>query len=233
MRQSFLFSLLVSCVVAVIGSVLVQIVHAEPQKPVAGEADWRALFDGKTLSGWKKTNFGGENEVYVENQNIVLEAGYPLTGITFKGDFPKTNYDISLEAQKVDGIDFFCGLTFPVADSHCSFIVGGWAGGVVGISSIDGKDASENETTTYMKFDPKKWYKIRVRVTADHLAAWIDDKQIVDQSLVGRKVSTRAEVDLSTPLGISTFETKAFLRRLQYRPLKPTPGNTVPPAESR
>ena len=233
MRQSFLFSLLISCVAAVIGSVLLQIVHAESQKPVEEEADWRALFDGKTLSGWKKTNFGGENEVYVENENIVLEAGYPLTGITFKDDFPKTNYAISLEAQKVDGIDFFCGLTFPVADSHCSFIVGGWAGGVVGISSIDGKDASENETTTYMKFESKKWYKIRVRVTEDHLAAWIDDKQIVDQSLVGRKVSTRAEVDLSTPLGISTFETKAFLRRLQYRPLKPIPQSADPSAESR
>jgi hypothetical protein len=48
------------------------------------------------------------------------------------------NYEIKLEAKKVTGNDFFCGMTFPVGDSFCSFIVGGWGGPVVGLSSIDG-----------------------------------------------------------------------------------------------
>ena len=27
---------------------------------------WRDLFDGKTLEGWEKTNYGGEGEVEVQ-----------------------------------------------------------------------------------------------------------------------------------------------------------------------
>lgn len=183
------------------------------------EPSWKPLIDGKTLSGWKITNFGGEGEVTAKDGQILMEFGSSLTGITYEGEFPKTNYEISLEAMRVDGNDFFCGLTFPVAESHCSFILGGWGGAVVGISSIDGRDASENETTQYKKFESDQWYKIRVRVTPERIQAWIDDKVIVDQDIAGRKITTRREVDLSKPLGISAFETRAALRKLQYREL--------------
>ena len=93
----------------------------------------------------------------------------------------------------------------------------GWAGSVVGLSSIDGKDASENETTRYLKFEQEQWYRIRVRVTDARISAWIDDKQVVDQDIRGRKISTRVEVDLSQPLGIAAYETKAALRDVKYR----------------
>lgn len=44
--------------------------------------------------------------------------------------------------------EFFCGLTVPVrTGTECvSLIVGGWGGSLVGISSIDGLDASETST---------------------------------------------------------------------------------------
>ena len=189
-------------------------------KPAAGKAV--SLFDGKTLDGWKSINFGGEGEVEVKEGQIILGMGEPLTGIVYqKGDkLPKDHYEISLEAMKLQGDDFFCGLTFPVRDSHCTFIIGGWAGGVVGISSIDNLDASENETTTYQTFEKDKWYKVRVRVDGDSLKAWIDDKQFVDVDLKGRKVDTRIEVDVSKPLGVSAFRTKSALRKIEVRELK-------------
>jgi hypothetical protein len=121
--------------------------------------------------------------------------------------------------MRVDGGDFFCGLTFPVADSHCSFILGGWGGAIVGLSSIDGLDASENATTQYKKFETGQWYKVRVRVTPERIEAWIDDKLQVDQDITGRKITTRREVDLSKPLGVSAYETRAALRKLQVREL--------------
>ncbi|MEO8498822.1 MAG: DUF1080 domain-containing protein [Planctomycetota bacterium] len=185
----------------------------------ADEPNWKPLFDGKTLTGWKITNFGGEGEVTVKDEQIVMEFGSSLTGITYEGEFPKTNFEISLEAMRVDGGDFFCGLTFPVAESHCSLILGGWGGAIVGLSSIDGHDASENETTQYRRFESGQWYKVRVRVTPERIEAWIDDKVAVDQDIVGRKITTRREVDLSKPLGISAYETRAALRKLQYREL--------------
>ena len=190
-------------------------IRAEPPK---GET-WRSLFDGKSLAGWKVTQFGGEGEVKVENGQIVLDYGNSLTGITSKRPFPKTNYEIALEARRLAGTDFFCALTFPVGKSHCSLILGGWGGTVVGLSSIDGQDASQNETTQYQRFDDKKWYKVRVQVTPKQIRVWLDGKQIIDQSIVDRKIDTRVEVDLSKPLGIATWETRGAVRKIRYRSL--------------
>ena len=185
----------------------------------ADQPQWKPLFDGKTLAGWKITNFGGEGDVTVEDERILMEFGSSLTGITYDGEFPKTNYEVRLEAMRVDGNDFFCGMTFPVEQSHCSLILGGWGGAVVGLSSIDGRDASENDTTQYKKFESDQWYKIRLRVTPQRIQAWIDDKVWVDQDIVGRKITTRSEVNLSKPFGISAYETRAALRKLQLREL--------------
>jgi hypothetical protein len=178
------------------------------------------LFDGKTLDGWKATNFGGEGEVRVEEGRILLDFGEPITGLTYQGEFPVSDYEIRAQAMRTDGIDFFCGLTFPVGDTHCSFIAAGWAGSVVGLSCIDGRDASENETTKYMNFENHRWYRFRVRVTDDRIAAWIDDQQVIDLTIQGRKVSVRPEVELSTPLGIAAWQSRAALRELEYCRLK-------------
>lgn len=191
--------------------------------PSSTEAkDWKPLFDGKTLKGWKSINYGGEGEVVVEKGQIIINTGDPLTGIVVeKADgLPKDNYEIYLEANRLMGDDFFCGLTFPVGDSHCSFICGGWGGGLVGISSLDGMDASENETTGYKTFKSNQWYAIRVRVAGDKLQAWIDKEQFVDIGLKDKKVSTRFEVDVSKPLGISAFRTKSAIREFKWRPVK-------------
>jgi hypothetical protein len=178
------------------------------------------LFDGKSLDGWKLTNFGGEGEVYVEEGKIIMDMGFSLTGITsVRKDLPTSNYEIQLEASRLDGVDFFCTLTFPVKQSYASLVVGGWAGAVVGISCIDDRDASENETTKYMGFKRDQWYRIKLRVLDQRLQAWIDDKPVVDVNIAGRKLSTRPEVELSQPLGIAAWETRAALRNITLRRL--------------
>ncbi len=192
---------------------------AVQQKPAA-RTDWRSLFDGKTLTNWRSANFGGEGQVKVENGKIILGMGVTLTGITWVGgEIPRMNYEISLEAMKVSGNDFFCGLTFPVDKSPCSLIVGGWGGSVVGLSSIDGMDASENETTTAGDFAYGRWYRIRLRVTPKRIEAWIDEKKVVDADTTGREISIRPEVSLSQPLGIAAWMTEAALRDIKLRQL--------------
>ena len=193
---------------------------ARDAKPGGDSPGWISLFDGQGLQGWKSSNFGGEGQVRVEDRRIVLDFGDSLTGIVWTQDFPQQDYEFRLQAMRVDGIDFFCGLTFPVGASHCSLIVGGWAGALVGLSSIDGRDASENETTQYDKFDRGTWYRIRVRVTAQRIRCWIDDRQIIDQELRGRRIGTRPEMDLSKPLGIAAWQTRAAVREIEYRRLR-------------
>lgn len=207
-------------------------IAAEKPAPIASPPAWVSLFDGETLTNWKSTNFGGEGDVTVADGSIVIAQGSDLTGITWAGgSLPTSNYEVELSAQRVEGGDFFCGLTFPVKDQPCSLIVGGWGGGVVGLSSIDGMDAAHNKTTTYRSFKTGQWYKIRLRVTDTHISAWIDDEQIIDQDIVNRKVSIRVEVDLSRPLGVCTYSTKAALKDFRIREL--LAREVVAPAETK
>lgn len=185
--------------------------------------DWTPLFDGKTLHNWQTTDFAGGNEATVEKGAIQIESGAEMSGITWtNGSLPKTDYEISLDAMKTQGNDFFCGLTFPVQKSFCSLILGGWGGGVVGLSSIDGMDASENETTKSFYFEPNKWYHVRVRVTDNKIQTWLDDKMIIDLPLENRTISLRfGEIFKSKPLGVATYETSAALKNIQLRLVKP------------
>ncbi len=184
------------------------------------EPGWKALFDGETLTGWKATNFGGEGEVSIKDGAVVMEKGDDMTGITYaRGDFPRLDYEVTLEGKKLAGNDFFCTTTFPVGDAYCSLVVGGWGGGVVGLSSIDDMDASENNTSSYQEFQRDKWYRVRIRVTGQRITAWIDKEQVVDLETQGKKISTRAECNPCRPFGIATWRTTAAVRDIRIRPL--------------
>ncbi len=184
----------------------------------AAPAEWRPLFNGRALGQWKPTPFGGEGEVTVANGVLRIAMGVDLSGVTWQGDFPRQNFELALEARRVDGSDFFCGLTFPVGDDHCSLILGGWGGGVVGLSSIDGEDAANNATTKVMAFDKNRWYSVRVCVTPERIVCFIDDEPTVDQLLEDHIISVREEVVPSQPLGIATYTTTAELRNIRWRP---------------
>jgi hypothetical protein len=189
----------------------------------AAEPVWISLFDGKTLEGWKVSDFGGPaEEVHVDDGKLVLDMGAAgMSGVTCTRDVPKLDYEVSLEAMRVQGSDFFCGLTFPVKDAFCSLIVGGWGGTLVGLSSLDGMDASQNETTASMSFENGRWYPIRLRVTAGRIQAWIGEKRRIDARPGERRISVRGEMENSKPFGIATWYTKAALKDIRVRLLTP------------
>ncbi|HLV00689.1 MAG TPA: DUF1080 domain-containing protein [Acidobacteriota bacterium] len=187
-------------------------------EPPEGEG-WKPLFDGRALGGWEITQFGGEGKVEVASGYILLEMGNDLTGITWSGDFPTDSFEIVVEAQRARGSDFFCGLTFPVGEEFCTLIVGGWGGALVGLSSIDGRDASENDTRTYLNFENGRWYSVRLQVVPERIAAWIDGEKVVETERADQKFTVRPEVRLSRPLGIATWRTSALIRSIWYRNL--------------
>ena len=188
---------------------------AAPQR----EQPWRPMFDGQTLKNWKETPFTGRGSIKIENGEIVLGRGY-MTGVNYTGQLPKTNYELRLEAQRAEGTDFFAGITFPVNDSFLTWINGGWGGTMVGLSSLDGNDASENETSTTREFARGRWYRFWFVVTPDRVRAWIDDEQIIDVTVANREVGLRpGEIELSKPFGIASYNTTARLRKIEWRPL--------------
>jgi hypothetical protein len=192
---------------------------AAGQQVPAGE--WHSMFDGKTLKGWKETPFIGRGKIEAQDGMIVLGAGKAMTGLNWTEPFPKENYELRLEASRIQGNDFFAGITFPVADSFCTWINGGWNGGVVGLSSLDGYDASENETTLFRAFELKRWYKLRLLVSSQRIAAWIDDTPVLEVEQGTRAISLReGDTELSKPFGIASYKTIAGIRNIEYRLLK-------------
>ena len=143
-----------------------------------------------------------------------------MTGVTFHRRLPAAGYEIRFEAARLQGNDFFASLTFPVANSFCTWVTGGWGGDIVGFSSIDGWDAADNETRTYFTFENGRYYAFRLRVTADRLSAWIDEKPIIDVVITGRTISLRpGEMKLSAPLGFASYNTHGAVRKAEYRML--------------
>ncbi|MEI8071138.1 MAG: DUF1080 domain-containing protein [Planctomycetota bacterium] len=195
-------------------------------KAAADAIEWHSLFDGKTLGSWKSTAFGGEGEVTVEEGAIQIAMGSDMSGITWTEKVPRQHYEISVEAQRVEGTDFFCGLTFPVGDDPCSFIVGGWGGGVIGLSTIDGQDAANNSTTQFQEFQRGRWYAVRVRVSPERIECFLDDERVVDQLLRDRIISIRDEVIPSKPLGIATYATTARLKNIRWRNIAKPSGQS-------
>lgn len=190
---------------------------AEPPQKAEPKNEPKSLFDGKTLTGWKVTDFAGKGDVSVKDSQLILGDGF-VTGVNYTNPVPKINYEVSLNAMRVDGSDFFCGLTCPYKDAHITLVIGGWGGGVCGISSIDDFDASENETVSYHAFKQGQWYHVRLRVAEDKIEAWLDKKKIVDFETEGRRLGLRPGIiELSAPFGLASYATTAALKDITLK----------------
>jgi hypothetical protein len=183
------------------------------------EPAWQSMFDGQSLKDRKETPFTRKGTVKVQDGSIVLGKGY-MTGINYTGTLPKADYELRMEAQRAEGHDFFAGNTFPVNDSFLTCINGGWGGSTVGLSSLDGNDASENETSISRDFKPGQWYRLWLAVNTNRIRAWIDEELVIDVQIAKRDVALRpGEIELSKPFGIATYNTTSKLRQIEWRPL--------------
>ena len=181
------------------------------------------LFDGKSTKGWRVIDtfdFKDHGKVEVKDQVIILGKGQPATGISWKGDIPRSNYEFTWKAKRIEGGDFFCGLTFPVKKEFCTLILGGWGGQIVGLSNIDGFSAIENETTQVIDFKKDQWYQLQLTVLDDRITVIIDDKKIIDVETRDRKFSIWWEQEPVTPLGIVTWRTAGAIKDLRLKRVK-------------
>ncbi len=179
---------------------------------------WRPLTDDETAK-WETVRFGGEGTVEMADGVISLGFGDPLTGVRWTGEFPKDQFEIELEARRVGGFDFFCGLTFPVGEGSCSLILGGWGGSLVGLSSIDGNDAANNDTMQIYPFEKERWYRVRVAVKPESIEAWLDDESLFVVEREGHQFEIRGEMEPSLPIGIAAFQTDSEVRNVRFRTL--------------
>ena len=183
------------------------------------------IFDGRTLKQWKvldKIDFEKHGKVQVRNGEIHLGKGRPATGLAFTGKPPRIDYELSMEAKRIEGDDFFCGRTFPYGKDYVTLICGGWGGKTTGLSNVDGDAAIENETASFIDFEQNRWYRIRLRVTEPRIEAWIDNEKIVDLETEGHKFSIWWEQEPVRPLGFATWYSAAVYRKIQLKRLAAT-----------
>lgn len=152
-----------------------------------------------------------------------LQWGEGLSAIRWSGAPVTLPFEVEWEARRLDGSDFFSGLTFPARESgECAtWIVGGWGGSLVGISSIDGKDASENETARHLPFEKARWYRLKLRRAGERIEAWIDGERVIDLDTTGKQLSLRpGPIDCCAPFGLATWQTSGEFKGLRWRQLK-------------
>lgn len=181
---------------------------------------WRDLFNRRDLAGWADNGFGGAGETLVKDGKLIINEGVALSGIklTATNDLPRVDYEIIVKATKLQGSDFFAGITFPYKEAHATFIPGGWGGSLVGLSSVDSMDASENETGTYMKFEQGREYTFRIRVLEKKIQVWIDHEKMIDLKVAGRTIGMRpGEIEDAVPLGLSTYSTRTAISEVKIR----------------
>ncbi len=209
---------------ALVFSSLVMLCACGPtEKTSSGEA---ALLQPPLLARWHPADIADNGRVWIQADNLMMFPGRPMTAAVFDGwteaKLPLTDYAISFEARRVEGRDFFAALTFPVnkIDTCATLVLGGWGGALVGISSIDDQDASENSTRSEQAFVNGQWYKVRLEITHEDLKAWIDDRLVVNTSITGRKISLRpGDIEHCAPFGLASFGSEGQVRALKVRRL--------------
>ena len=174
------------------------------------------LFNGKDLEGWHVIKddiyFDKPGKVEVADGTMILGAGQQLTGVQWKGKMLKGNYRITLQARRLEGEDFFCGLTFPAGGGHVSLIFGGWGGSIVGLSNVDDMSAVDNSTTRSIQFKKGTWYDIEAEVSDKTIVVALDDKVIIEQDLKDHRFEVWPQQEPARPLGITTYDTKGAIR---------------------
>jgi hypothetical protein len=177
--------------------------------------DSTLLFNGISLDNWEVIDYEGHGDISIADSSVIIGMGTEISGIRLIKDFPKTDYEVNLEAKRIKGSDFFCGMTFPVKESYLTLVLGGWGGALVGLSCIDGYDAANNSTGTIYHFESGWWYAIRLRVTDKKIEAWVGDEKIVDFTSGNSLLSLRWEVESSVPFGITTYKTTGAIRKMR------------------
>lgn len=187
------------------------------EEPKAEAAALEPVPEWLELTGkWVGTE-GGE----VTESDGVLRLGFGemLTAAKWTGEVPVAPFELEYEAKRVDGTDFFGAVTFPAGkEEHVTFVLGGWGGGLIGISSIDDLDASENETGEAVGFESGRWYRVRIVREPAKISVWIDDGKVIDVATEGRKLSLRpGPIVACLPFGFGTWQTTGEIRGARWR----------------
>jgi len=151
----------------------------------------------------------------VEGNELVQEAIEPGVRLTF-GDPNWSDYELSLEAQKLGGNEGF--LVFFRVKSERDYYwlnIGGWGNTATAVER-----SVENRRRVISSFRPIRveqgqWYKIRVRCEGRRIQAWLNEELILD-------FNDDENAHLTGKVGVGTWLTRAKFRNIKVTTLDGT-----------
>jgi protein kinase-like protein len=141
---------------------------------------------------------------------IVLPSvsAWPAPQLEWQGPFPRSNYELEVEAMPVDSTDYFCSLVVPVGKRS------------VTITTIDRRlrlmevDDRMVTVNTRLALARKKWHRFRVRVTPAFFTVWVNGTKIVERLCDG---SVFRSPRGAKPLAIYASGTQTGIRSVRMR----------------
>ncbi len=188
---------------------------------------WISLFDGKTLKGWRVAEggvFAGHGKVHAEHGRLILEGSKGGTGVAWKGQFPRTQYEVALDVMWAEAAEFIgTSVIFPVGQGDCRLYI--HATGkekFVGLAGVDGKDGDEKRgTAKSMPLAKGRWYRVILRVTDARIDVRVDDEHLISLPTAGHKFTAASWSHEVLPFGlIGGANSTQEIRNIRMRPLK-------------
>lgn len=157
----------------------------EAEKAVEADGEWKVLFDGETLTGWKPVKEDGHPEKGWTVQNGILtigsntDAGDIITGDQFSSFELELEFNITPGANS--GIKYFVqpgtslGLEYQILDDDRHPDAREGVGGNRTVASLYDLIPPENKQVN----PPGEWNKARILVRGDHVEHWLNGTKVV------------------------------------------------------
>lgn len=183
-------------------------------RPLPRDANgWEIMFNGKDLTGWEVV---AENRIVGASEGqLNLAASQLSTDIRWTyDDFPSVDYEVKVEAKRVEGEGAFCHMVFPIEACHC-FLVIGAEGDIVALDRVDGLGILDikNETARRMHFERNRWYRVHLRVTREKVVVLIDGKEEIN--VAADRLSLPTAWMFLRPFALGTWQTTATVRDIK------------------
>lgn len=151
----------------------------------------------------------------IEGDELIQEATEAGVRLVF-GDPNWTDYEFSLEAQKISGREGFLVL-FRVKGLRDFYWlnVGGWSNTAAAVErSIDNRRKVVSPWRPF-RVEEGRWYKIRVLCQGRRIRVWVDDDLLLD-------FTDDEDAHLGGQVGVGTWSTRAKFRNLKVTSLDGT-----------
>jgi len=190
-------------------------------------ADFKPIFDGKTLNGWhvsRKTGHGTGGKWVVEDGAIVGQQNPPRQGGILITDEKYGDFELIIEAKPEWGID--SGIFLRSTEDGKAYQVmvdyheGGNVGGIYG-EGIGGFGVRSEQYPAAWKKDDWNIFRVRIQGQPPKITVWLNGVHMIDYEDKEVRIPEKGGIAVQVHGGgpLEGIKSRALYRNIQVRPL--------------